>query len=110
MISTRKASPDDTELLTSLAKEIYQEHYLYLWLPGGAQWYMEEYAYSRDKIKDDLSNAGIEYFIAFDGGHPIAYLKLVLDASLQGYSTTQVLEVERIYVRKSATGKASEND
>jgi ribosomal protein S18 acetylase RimI-like enzyme len=105
MISTRKASRDDAGLLTTLANEIYTEHYLYLWLPGGAQWYMEEYAYNRDKIKNDLGNPGIEYFIAFDDGYPIAYMKLLLDATLQDYSTTQVLEVERIYVRKSAAGK-----
>jgi GNAT superfamily N-acetyltransferase len=105
MITFPRATLRDAALLTTLAKEIYAEHYLYLWLPGGAEWYMEEYAYRMDKVIDDFSNPGTEYFIAMDDGHPIGYIKLVLNALFPGSPTAEALEVERIYIRKSATAK-----
>jgi GNAT superfamily N-acetyltransferase len=105
MITIRRANPGEGGLLSDLAKNIYQEHYLYLWLPGGAEWYMEEYAYSKHKIEADLNTANVEYHIAFHDDHPVGYMKLVLNASLPGSEPVPALEVERIYLHKHASGK-----
>ena len=107
MLTIKKASVHDAELLTNLSREIYKECYLYLWYPGGAQWYMHEYAYAMDKIKKDLSDSGTEYFIAFDDAVPAGYMKLVLSAVLPGYESKDALEVERIYLHQNATGKGA---
>lgn len=105
MINIRKASQNDAALLTRLARDIYKEHYLHLWLPGGAEWYMEEAAYSWDKMEKDLADANVEYYIATEKGNPVGYLKLVLNAVLPGSETLFALEVERIYLKKETTGK-----
>ena len=107
MLTIKKASVHDAELLTNLSREIYKEYYLYLWHPGGAQWYMHEYAYAADKIKKDLSDSGIEYFIAFDEAVPAGYMKLVLSAVLPAYESKNAIEVERIYLHQNATGKGA---
>lgn len=92
-------------MLSDLAKKIYKEHYLYLWLPGDAEWYMEEYAYNSEKTAAELSTSNVEYYISFGDEHPVGYMKLVLDASLPGSETVRALEVERINLYKQASRK-----
>ena len=84
MISFRNALPDDAPSLTILAREIYKEHYLHLWHPGGAEWYMQEYAYALEKIQNELLDTHVEYYLAFENDVPAGYMKLVLDAPLPG--------------------------
>ena len=82
MLNILKASPADASLLTKISREIYQEHYLHLWHPGGATWYMETYAYANDNIKNDLEDPLIKYYIVAEGGNCLGYLKLIINASL----------------------------
>ena len=42
--------------LAILAQDIYKEHYLHLWHPGGADWYMYEKAYQHNRIKEELAD------------------------------------------------------
>ena len=105
MITTYKASVKEAELLTELARNIYREHYLHLWHPGGAEWYMEEYAYARGKIEMELADPNIEYFIAVENGANAGYIKLVLSVPLADNTMTTALEVERIYLHTICMGK-----
>jgi GNAT superfamily N-acetyltransferase len=89
-------------LLSSLAKDIYREYYLHLWLPGGADWYMHEYAYPENKIREELSDKENLHYIVCDEDAPVGYLKLKLQASLEGLPA---LEIERIYLHRKAAGK-----
>jgi diamine N-acetyltransferase len=103
MITYYKASAADAAMLSALAKNIYKEHYLHLWHPGGAEWYMNEYAYPLEKTEKDLADPLVEYHIAAEDNMPVGYLKLVLTASLN--DDTDALEIERIYLHKSAAGR-----
>jgi diamine N-acetyltransferase len=103
MITIYKASAADAAMLTQLATSIYKEHYLHLWHPGGADWYMNEYAYAAHKIEQELTDPLVEYFIAADNDQPLGYMKLNTIAILDG--NTNALEVERIYLYKNAAGK-----
>jgi diamine N-acetyltransferase len=105
MINIYKALITDAAVISSLAQNIYKEHYLHLWRPGGAQWYMQEYAYAQDKIEKELADDNVEYFIAAKNGIYLGYMKIVLTAVLPGDETRHALEVERIYLHQSATGK-----
>src|SRR6186713_1981714 len=105
MISILQATQSDAALLAQLAKKIYKEHYLHLWLPGGAEWYMEEAAYSWDKMDKELADTNVEYYIVLEEKNPVGYLKLVLDAGMPGCEMVPALEVERIYLLKDSTGK-----
>jgi diamine N-acetyltransferase len=105
MLTIYKASLTDAPLISELAKRIYREHYLHLWQPGGAQWYMQEYAYAQSKIEQELTDANVEYFIAAEDGASLGYMKIILNATLTKHETLNALEVERIYLHKAATGK-----
>ena len=105
MIQINKASLADTVILTELSRIIYQQHYLHLWHTGGAEWYMQEYAYNADKIEKELADNNIEYFIAAENGLNLGYLKIILNATFAGEETKEALEVERIYLHKNAMGK-----
>lgn len=104
MIQINKASLSDAAILTELSRIIYQQHYLHLWHTGGAQWYMQEYAYNADKLEKELADNNIEYFIAAENGQHLGYLKIILNATLAGEETINALEVERIYLHKTAIG------
>ncbi len=110
MINIYKASPDDAVLITELARKIYREHYLHLWHAGGAQWYMEEYAYAKEKIEMELADNNIEYFIAEEDGAYLGYMKIVLAATLAGDESMHALEVERIYLYKKQQEKVLEKN
>ena len=93
------------DIIVDLARNIYKEYYLYLWHSGGAEWYMEEYAYAAEKIKADLMNVNNEYFIATENGSEQGYMKININEKLAGFEELNALEVERIYVYKKASGK-----
>lgn len=92
--------------LSALAKAIYVEYYLHLWYPGGAEWYMHEYAYPVEKLQQELDDPNNLHYIVYDGqGIPQGYLKLRLQALLPGSEHKNSLEIERIYLHRSIAGK-----
>lgn len=92
--------------LSALAKAIYVEHYLHLWYPGGADWYMNEQAYPEEKLRAEITDPNNLHYIVYDEQEaPQGYLKLRISATLSGYTEKDGLEIERIYLHKAATGK-----
>lgn len=94
--------------LSALAKAIYVEHYLHLWYPGGAEWYMNEQAYPAEKLQAELADPNNLHYIVYDEQQaPQGYLKLRIKATLSGQEEKDCLEIERIYLHKAATGKGA---
>lgn len=92
--------------LSQLAKAIYVEHYLHLWYPGGAEWYMDEYAYPEAKLQAELADPNnLHYIVYDDNGSPKGYLKLKLRSVCHVCENKTGLEIERIYLHKTFTGK-----
>jgi len=91
--------------LVALSKDIYKEHYLHLWNEGGADWYMNEYAYPENVLRKELADKNIMYCIAYKNHRALGYLKIKINETLQGFEELNALEVERIYIYKEATGK-----
>lgn len=105
MIIIEKAGIADATLLTALAISIYKENYLYLWEEGGAEWYMHQYAYAKEKLVLELSDATIGYYILKVGVEPVGYLKLIFAGNLLGYDVTESFEIERIYLLDKMKGQ-----
>ncbi|MEN9685073.1 MAG: hypothetical protein RLZZ28_859 [Bacteroidota bacterium] len=95
--------PAESEELVALARKIYAEHYLHLWEPGGAEWYMQEEAYASDKIKHELADPDNLHFKVIAGKEAVGYLKLRLHHSSNDAAADKVLEIERIYLLNSFT-------
>lgn len=104
-ISIEPIHPSQAEALSALSKAIYKEHYLHLWHPGGAEWYQEEYAYPVDKLRAELEDKNNLHFMALDNGMACGYLKIRINAALEGHTAEECLEIERIYLHKATTGK-----
>ena len=105
ILKTEPISASQADELALLSKAIYKEHYLHLWHPGGADWYQNEYAYHPDKLRAELEDNNNRHFMVYEEGIPMGYLKIRLNATLQGYEAINSLEVERIYLYKKAAGK-----
>ncbi|MES2328947.1 MAG: GNAT family N-acetyltransferase [Bacteroidota bacterium] len=91
--------------LAALAKSIYVEYYLHLWHPGGADWYMHEYAYHPEKLKTELADVNNRHFIVYEDNKPMGYLKLNINPAYPGFEQYNYLEIERIYLHKVIAGK-----
>lgn len=101
MVEIKKIGADAAVELSALAKTIYKEHYLHLWNEGGAEWYMDEQAYPTAKLEAELADESNEHYLVMIDGLPAGYLKLRSE-----YADDDTgMEVERIYLRRSATGK-----
>ena len=95
----------DADALAVLSKSIYKEYYLHLWYPGGANWYMDEYAYTPGKLRSELADTNNLHFIVYDDNLPMGYLKIRLHETLEGFEQLNSLEIERIYLHKKIAGK-----
>lgn len=88
--------------LSDLAKKIYQQYYLYLWHEGGAEWYMNEYAYPVGKLFNELLNPNNLHFIAYHHQTAVGYMKISLNPAT---TNTNDAELERIYIDEIYAGK-----
>ena len=104
-ITIRAISQSDAETLSTLAKNIYRQYYLHLWHPGGADWYMNEYAYPVHKLKEELADPANLHWIAYSGTLPIGYIKLLLQPKLPDVDYSACAELERIYIDPLFAGK-----
>lgn len=104
-IEVKKIDSTSAELLSSLAKRIYAPHYTHLWLTGGMDWYMNEYAYTVSKIRREIENENCLHYIAYINNEPVGYLKINIDAAIEGGDKKEGIEVERIYIDTSAVNK-----
>jgi len=104
-ITIRTISLPDAETLSTLAKNIYRQYYLHLWHPGGADWYMNEYAYPAYKLKAELAAPENIHWIAYSGTESIGYIKLKLQPKLPDGDNNEYAELERIYIDQLFAGK-----
>lgn len=99
----KKLQPEDAAFLSEVARKAYSDHYLDLWYDEG-KWYTEKY-FSTEQLSAELNDKNSCFFIAFHNEIPIGFLKLNIDAPLPVCEEQNALELERIYLKKEATGK-----
>lgn len=94
---------EDAAFLSKVALEAYADHYLDLWYDEG-KWYMEKY-FSTGRLKEEMTDPNTCFFMAFYKGAAVGFLKLNVNAPLEGFEKQNTLELERIYLKKEAAGK-----
>jgi GNAT superfamily N-acetyltransferase len=97
-IEIKKIDSTYAEALSILAKSIYVHHYAHLWLAGGMDWYINEFAYPVSKITNEIENKNCLHYIAYINNQPVAYLKINIDAAIEGGDKKDGIELERIYI------------
>jgi GNAT superfamily N-acetyltransferase len=105
LIDIKKIDRTSAEALSSLAKSIYLHHYAHLWLVGGMDWYMNEYAYPISKITNEIENKNCLHYIAYINNEPVGYLKINIDAAIKDGDKKEGIELERIYIDVTSVNK-----
>jgi GNAT superfamily N-acetyltransferase len=105
LIEIKKIDSTSAEALSSLAKIIYVHHYAHLWKPGGMDWYMNEFAYPVSKIRSEIENKNCLHYIAYINNKAVGYLKINIDAAIEGGAIKEGIELERIYIDTTAVNK-----
>lgn len=95
-----KAQPSDYQHISQLCQTIYVEHFLYLWLEGGKDWYFNK-VYRPDIILSEIQDTNSDYFLLQIEQQSVGYLKVNYVYNQQ----PDILEVERIYFHKVFAGK-----
>jgi diamine N-acetyltransferase len=94
----------DVEELVRVAIESYNQHYIYLWYDGGKK-YVEN-SFNANAFREQLSDSNVALFLVFnEANSAVGFLKLNINKSYQEYTAKDSLELERIYIVKSASGK-----
>jgi GNAT superfamily N-acetyltransferase len=94
----------DLHTIQDIAINSYGDHYLYLWYDGG-MWYIDK-SFSDAAIKKELADLNAAFFLIYAQEGLVGFLKLNVDKALdEGGNAAESLELERIYLTKSASGK-----
>jgi GNAT superfamily N-acetyltransferase len=93
----------DAEALSEIAIRSYKDFYLYLWHDDG-EWYIQR-SFAPAVFEKQLQDPNHAFFLITESNEVIGFLKLNVDEPLQNHEQFNCLELERIYLIKSATGK-----
>jgi GNAT superfamily N-acetyltransferase len=94
---------DDAKKLSDIALRAYNDYYLYLWHDGG-KWYRNR-CFAPYVFEKELKEPNSAFYILKEKGETVGFLKLNIDQPLKHYEQYNCIELERIYLLKSATGK-----
>ncbi|HTQ29168.1 MAG TPA: GNAT family N-acetyltransferase, partial [Puia sp.] len=102
-VNIQAVLPGQLELLASLARQAYLDHFTYLWHDEGA-WY-SKYSFASGTLEKEMAEDNNRFFMAWLNAFPVGFLKLRLDQPLGEIPGSRAMELERIYLLSSATGK-----
>ncbi len=97
-ILVRKATSDDLPILFTICRESYSENFAQHWNEGGLDWYLDK-VYGMSRLKSDLINPDINYFIAYVEDEPAGFMKLQLNSNLPNRLPQSGMEVEKLYFK-----------
>jgi ribosomal protein S18 acetylase RimI-like enzyme len=90
-------------LLSDVAIRAYSDHYLHLWHDKG-EWYINK-SFSVKNLLKELEDEHTRFFLIYYNEEAVGFLKLHIDEPAEGEENQNALELERIYLLKSASGK-----
>jgi len=102
LITITPCAISQLELLADIAITSYKQTYNYLWLDE-AEAYLKKF-YDKADFKEDIGKTGVYYFFVYADDELIGYFKLK-EGSSPINSEENGLEIEKLYLLQSATGK-----
>lgn len=99
-----EVTADEIKTLESIGRTTYLDHYSEIWTPRGIEDYLHR-QFDRDKLKNDLRDANIRYFIAQVEEKPVGFLKIKSDRKIPKAMAESGLELEKIYLLKEFAGR-----
>jgi len=102
LITITPCAISQLDLLAEIAITSYKQTYNYLWLDE-AEAYLKKF-YDKADCKEDMAKTGVYYFFVYDDDELVGYFKLKENLSSLN-SEKKYLEIEKLYLLQSATGK-----
>ncbi len=99
-----KASIDNLFELQKLCREIYPIYFGNCWEGNGLELYLEN-QFGNDRLKVDLNNNLIEYYLMYFKNALIGFMKINLEAPLKGFKKVKTCELEKMYIHPKWKGK-----
>lgn len=100
-VSLAPVTENDLELLSKLARQVYQKYFLHLWKDNG-DWY-RNWAFSTQTLAAELQEPGAQWYLAYYQGEAVGFLKTV-DQLGPDEADSTLFKLERIYLLPHAKG------
>src|SRR5690349_2958360 len=98
-----QCSVADASELAKVAVSAYCDHYLYLWHDDGS-WYVNKW-FTPQQFENELLDPNAAFYFLKLNAMNVGFIKLNLDQQLEGFESRPAMELERIYISKSASRK-----
>jgi len=87
----------DLAMLHNICCEAYSQNFHNHWNNDGLQHYIND-VFGIQTLKNELANKNIQYFMAFIGSQPVAFMKLNLFSNLPNHDQAKGIELDKIYI------------
>ena len=103
-IDIRPMQSENLELLHAICCDAYSQNFAHHWEEGGLESYLGD-VFGIEKLRTELLNNGIRYYVAFVEEQPVAFMKLNLASNLPGLATDEGIELDKVYILPAFKGK-----
>jgi ribosomal protein S18 acetylase RimI-like enzyme len=105
-VAVRRATVHDTDAVVAIGVETYREHFTDIWSPAGLHGYLAR-EYDRGAVARELASDDCRYLLAERAGEIIGFAKLRFPRPVPADEASVGMEVQKIYVRKSAVSSGA---
>ncbi len=102
-IEFHQCSENDIEALVKVSQQFYPEHYSHIWKNEDTSFYVN-LSFTTVAFKKDFETENIIYFLIKRSKKVLGLLKLRRHQEVVGYTKTEALQLEKIYLLAEATG------
>ncbi len=99
----RKCSENDIDSLAKISQQFYPEHYTHIWKNEDPSYYIN-LSFTEKAFAKDFKIENIVYFLIEKNSKRLGLLKIRRDQEIQGYTKTEALQLEKIYLLKESIG------
>ncbi len=96
-IKIKDASLNEANELSSLCRKAYTENFSDHWQEGALDRYLNK-VFTLEKIKNELKDGNIKYYVGLIKDEPAGFMKIKLNSSLENLPTIKGLEIEKLYI------------
>ncbi|WP_074408159.1 MULTISPECIES: GNAT family N-acetyltransferase [Aquimarina] len=99
----KKCSAKDSNELSKISQQFYPEHYSHIWKNNDPSYYIN-LSFNQKAFEEDFKTDTIVYFLIQKANTSLGLLKIKKQETIKGFDSSITLQLEKIYLLKSATG------